>query len=111
MTIFQHFKDKEAVLKAGPKERPKLKGQNVYINADFSSIVMQKRKSLLPLLEEKRKDGIRAWLQYDKLVYIEGGRLKVLRVDTDVVRERRRYNGNRESMPPGSGNLVDNQGQ
>ena len=79
---FQKFKDKDAVVKAGPKERPTFKGNKVFVNHDFSSIVMEKRKHLLPLLEEKRKENKRAWLHYDKLIYIEDGSLKALRVDS-----------------------------
>lgn len=97
---FQNYKDKEAAVKAAPKERPKMNGTNVYVNHDFSTIVMQKRKSLLPLLEEKRKGGNRAWLHY-KLLFIENGCLKALRVDSNVVRERnnkRRSVGSQEQQ-------------
>ena len=69
-----------------------MKGKDVFVNHDYSSIVMQKRKALLPVMNEKRKEGQRAWLQFDKLLYIEGDVLKALRVDAKVVRDRKKDN-------------------
>lgn len=89
---FWNYKEKENVIKAAPKQRPQMNGKDVFVNHDYSSIVMQKRKALLPVMNEKRKEGQRAWLQFDKLLYIEGDVLKALRVDAKVVRDRKKDN-------------------
>lgn len=87
---FWNYKEKENVIKAGPKQRPQVNGRDVFVNHDYSSTVMQKRKALIPVMNEKRREGQRAWLQYDKLLYIEGDVLKALKVDAKVVRDRKK---------------------
>ena len=87
---FLYFKEKEQVLKAASKQKPKISGRNVYLNNDFSNLVVQKRKALYPLMMEKRNNNQRAWLNHDKLLYIEGGIIKALRIDSDAVRERKK---------------------
>ena len=86
---FLKFKEKENVIKAGPKQKPQINGKSIYVNHDYSGTVMQKRRALLPLMEEKRSKGLRAWLHFDKLLYIEEGVLKSLKVDPNVVRDRK----------------------
>ena len=61
---FLRFKDKSAVLKSAKK----LKNTGVYINEDYSELVMAKRKEQLPKLREAREQGKIAYFSYDKLV-------------------------------------------
>ena len=61
---FLNFKDRDMVI----KERRKLKGTKHVIREDFSDRVLEKRKSLLPKMNEARKEGKIAYLSYDKLI-------------------------------------------
>jgi len=61
---FLSFKDRDAVLKA----RKNLKGTRQIIREDFSDRVLQKRKDLLPQMNEARNEGKIAYLSYDKLI-------------------------------------------
>lgn len=45
--------------------------KNLYVKDDFSKEVIEKRKELLPKLEEERKKGNIAYLKYDKLIIKE----------------------------------------
>lgn len=50
------FKDRQRILFSTKK----LKGTNIYINEDFSDLVQQRRRELLPKLKEAREKGERA---------------------------------------------------
>lgn len=58
------LKDRQRILSSTKK----LKGTNIYINEDFSDLVQQRRRELLPKLKEAREKGERASLRYDKLI-------------------------------------------
>ncbi|XP_066265890.1 centrosomal protein of 85 kDa-like [Branchiostoma lanceolatum] len=58
------FKDRDTIV-----QRAKyLKGSNIYINEDFSEMVRQKRKELIPKMKEARERGDIAYLKFDKLI-------------------------------------------
>lgn len=61
---FLRFKDRQRILFSAKK----LKGTNIYINEDFSDVVQQRRRELLPKLKAAREKGERASLRYDKLI-------------------------------------------
>ena len=63
---FVNFKDKEKVLKA----RKWLVGTNIYINEDFSDRIKMIRKDLWPKVKAARQAGQRAFLCYDKIVFL-----------------------------------------
>lgn len=44
---------------------------HVFVNDDFPKEVLEKRKQLLPKLEEERKKGNTAYIKYDKLIIKE----------------------------------------
>ncbi|KAK7922388.1 hypothetical protein WMY93_009290 [Mugilogobius chulae] len=51
---FLRFKDRNTVL-----EKAKyLKGSNIFINEDYSEVIRQKRKELIPAMKEARKRGV-----------------------------------------------------
>lgn len=58
------FKDRQRILSSTKK----LKGTSIYVNEDFSDVVQQRRRELLPQLKAAREKGERAELRYDKLV-------------------------------------------
>ena len=64
---FLNYKDRDAVLKA----RKNLKGSRQVIREDFSERILQKRKDLIPKMNEARNEGKIAYLSYDKLVIKE----------------------------------------
>ncbi|GBP58744.1 hypothetical protein EVAR_35523_1 [Eumeta japonica] len=45
--------------------------KNIYVKEDFSKEVLERRKGLIPQLNEERKKGRIAYIKYDKLV-VEG---------------------------------------
>ena len=61
---FESFKDRDTVMRAARKEKPR----GVYINEDLSQRVMARRRELMPRLREAREQGKIAYLTYDKLV-------------------------------------------
>lgn len=61
---FLRFKDRQRILFSAKK----LKGTNIYINEDFSDVVQQRRRELLPKLKAAREKGERASLRYDQLI-------------------------------------------
>ena len=58
------YKSKELIL----KNAHKLKGQNIYINEDFSNETRAIRKELIPKMWQHRKEGKFCVLSYDKLI-------------------------------------------
>ncbi|XP_071099075.1 uncharacterized protein [Haliotis cracherodii] len=56
-------KDKHAILRASKA----LKDTGMFITEDFSPLVRQKRKKLLPKMFQARESGLKAFLRYDKL--------------------------------------------
>lgn len=56
--------------------------KNIYISEDYSKEVLEKRKALLPQLQEERKKGNIAFLNYDKLVVKESNTEKRKREPT-----------------------------
>ena len=63
---FLNFKDKQKVLQA----RKRLVGTNIYINLDFSDRIKMIRKDLWPKVKAAHKAGQRAFLSYDKIVFL-----------------------------------------
>uniref|UniRef100_A0A8D9E6X4 L1 transposable element RRM domain-containing protein n=1 Tax=Cacopsylla melanoneura TaxID=428564 RepID=A0A8D9E6X4_9HEMI len=61
---FVRYNTKTMVL----KNRNRLKGSTIRIDEDFSQVIRQKRKNLLPELAKLRQEGKAAWLKYDKIV-------------------------------------------
>lgn len=64
---FESFKDRELVLQAAKKKRPR----GIYVNEDYSQRVMARRKELLPKMMKAREEGKVAYLSFDKLVVRE----------------------------------------
>lgn len=61
---FLRYKDRLAVL-----EKVKLlNGTKIFVNEDYSELVQQKHKELIPEMKEARKRGDIAYLSYDKLI-------------------------------------------
>lgn len=71
IAYFLKYTDKELVRKAGPKKRPTFGGQKIFINEDFSSMVIEKRKVLGEEMRRRRNNGQRAWLSRDKLFFVQ----------------------------------------
>lgn len=61
---FANHKIRNAVL----NERKHLKGTNIFIREDFSDKVLAKRRELVPKMFEARRNGMVAYLRYDKLI-------------------------------------------
>ena len=61
---FKSYKDRELVLQAAKKNRPR----GIYVNEDYSQRVMAWRKELLPKMTKAREEGKIAYLTFDKLV-------------------------------------------
>ena len=59
-----HFKDREMILKKAREVKP----SNLFINEDFSQRVVDKRKQLLPKMQQLRREGKIAYLSFDKLI-------------------------------------------
>ncbi|KAL1447204.1 hypothetical protein WDU94_013866 [Cyamophila willieti] len=51
----------------------KLKGTNIYIGQDFPPDVLAKRKTLIPVMMNHRKEGRHAVIRYDRLVVGKNG--------------------------------------
>ena len=64
MAKFANHKIRNAVL----NERKQLKGTNIFIREDFSDKVLDKRRELVPKMFEARRNGMVAYLRYDKLI-------------------------------------------
>ena len=64
MVKFAQYKDRELVLAAAKKKRPR----GIYVNEDFSQRIMARRKELLPKMMKAREEGKIAYLSFDKLV-------------------------------------------
>ena len=78
VAYFLRFRDKEEVRLQAPKKKPNIQGTPVYINEDFTQQVLEKRKSLKAVLRAKREQGLRAWLSYDKLKYVQNGKVRTV---------------------------------
>lgn len=61
---FQHYCDREAVL----RNAAKLRGTRVFINEDLCPASQEKRKAQLPLLKRARSEGKLAYFRYTKLI-------------------------------------------
>ena len=61
---FKSYKDRELVLQAAKKNRPR----GIYVNEDYSQRVTARRKELLPKMMKAREEGKIAYLTFDKLV-------------------------------------------
>ena len=61
---FESYKDRDTVIRAARKEKPR----DVYVNEDLSQRVMARRRELMPRLREARGQGKIAYLSYNKLV-------------------------------------------
>ena len=61
---FLKYKDREKVFKA----KRKLKGSGIYIREDLSERVINKRKEMMPKLNEARENGKIAYFRFDKLI-------------------------------------------
>ncbi|KAJ8385857.1 hypothetical protein AAFF_G00179230 [Aldrovandia affinis] len=61
---FFRYKDKVRVM----EKAKDLKGTNVYINEDYTDVVRQKRKELIPAMKAARERGDIAFLRHDKLI-------------------------------------------
>ena len=61
---FAQYKDRELVLAAAKKKRPR----GIYVNEDYSQRIMARRKELLPKMMKAREEGKIAYLSFDKLV-------------------------------------------
>ena len=61
---FLRHKDRSAVLQRAKN----LKGTKIFINEDYTDLVRQKRKELMPKLRAARERGDIAFLRYDKLI-------------------------------------------
>ena len=72
------YRDKEEVRLQAPKKKPTIQGTPVFINEDFTQQVLEKRKSLKAILRAKRGQGLRAWLSYDKLKFVQNGTIHTI---------------------------------
>lgn len=61
---FLNYKDREKVFKS----KRQLKGSGIFIREDLSERVLNKRKALLPKLNEARQMGKTAFFRFDKLI-------------------------------------------
>ena len=61
---FESFKDRDTILQAARKQKPR----GIFVNEDLSHRVMERRKELMPKLREARTNGKLAYLIYDQLV-------------------------------------------
>lgn len=61
---FLNYKDRERILKS----RRQLKGTSITIREDYSDMVAEKRKNLVPQMLEARRNGKIAYLRHDKLI-------------------------------------------
>ena len=61
---FESYKDRDTVMRAARKEKPR----GVFVNEDLSHRVMARRRELMPRLRESRQQGNIAYLSYDRLV-------------------------------------------
>jgi len=64
---FLNYKDREQILKS----RRQLKGTSITIREDYSDLVAEKRKNLVPQMLEARRNGKIAYLRHDKLIVHE----------------------------------------
>ena len=62
-----NFKDKENIIAAARQK----KLRDIYVNEDFSSETMKKRKELVEQMKKHRREGKYAVIQVDKLVVRE----------------------------------------
>ena len=61
---FPSFKTREEIL----KNKKRFQGTNIFVMEDFSERVRERRRELLPEMHKARKEGLIAFLRYDKLV-------------------------------------------
>ena len=61
---FESYKDRDTVMRAARKEKPR----GVFVNEDLSQRVMARIRELMPRLREARQQGKIAYLSYDRLV-------------------------------------------
>ena len=99
IAYFLKYSDKEKVRVAATKKKPKFGESPLFISEDFTVSVMARRRKLVPLMKEKREAGLRAWLSYDKLRYIQDGNLKTIHADAPVTLSLENDVGERSSTP------------
>ena len=68
---FTYFKQRELVR----KQWKTLQGTPYFVTEQFPKEVMDKRRKLVPLMKEYKKEGKRAWITYDTL-YVDGKPIK-----------------------------------
>ena len=68
---FLCFQDKEMVKKAAIKNKPVFYNDRMYVNDDYTKIVMAKRKVLLEEQRRRKQRGQKAWISYDELRYVD----------------------------------------
>ena len=64
ITKFHWFGDREKVWSS----RQKLKGKNFWVSEDFPVEIQNRRRKLLPVMKEARKQNLRATVSVDKLI-------------------------------------------
>ena len=64
MVKFLRFKQKEALKQAAPSA---LKGTSFGVNEQFPKEIAERRRQLLPIMKEHKRNGLRATLAFDKL--------------------------------------------
>ena len=69
---FANHKIRNAVLNG----RKQLKGTNIFIREDFSDKILANPRELVPKMFEARRNGMGAYLCYDKLITHSRGKLK-----------------------------------
>lgn len=67
---FQSYKTRESIL----SKRKCLSGTDIFVREDYSDKVLAKRRELLPQMHEARRNGMIAFLRYDKLVSFPNNR-------------------------------------
>lgn len=78
--------------------RKNLKNAKIYINEDLPKEIELKRKQLVPLMKEYRKQGKQAYIRYDKLI-VDG---KPIQEPEEIRKKRSRSSNSNESSPSNS---------
>ena len=71
IVYFLRYTDKERIRREAPKKDPHFDGERIYFNEDLSAMSMEKRKALGEEMRRRRRNGQRAWLTYDKLMFVD----------------------------------------
>ena len=74
---FHWYGDRDTVLQA----RSKLKGSKIFISEDFPKEIIERRKTLTPIMMAARRKDMRAFLVVDKLHTIKDNRHNVYGID------------------------------